>query len=200
MPKKSGKRPDFTQLTYTYDEMNGYVQMAIKTATEETINVYAPKVKLQEQRIAQLEFEKEVLSDLVKRYEKELEEAKTPKQRGRPRTPEKQTIWLGNMECWFDGRYLHLPPLPKNGGRPEKYPNMLEKITQWDVARINLATKLNKKTISDIELIRHILKNDKTLTPRKMREAEKEMRSTIKQFRDKTGIRIHKRKKAENLL
>jgi hypothetical protein len=50
MPKKSGKRPDFTQVTYTYDEMNGYVQMAIKATVKHMGEHYKEVIKELEER------------------------------------------------------------------------------------------------------------------------------------------------------
>ena len=115
----------------------------------------------------------------------------TPKPRGRPSSPKKASR-LG-------GALLGIK-IKRKGGRPEIYSNAAIIITEWDTARKRLAKKHGKKSVTDSYLIKHMSGNDKSLSLDKRIKAEKETRSFIKQLRDKTGVRMHKRKhkKAEN--
>ena len=115
----------------------------------------------------------------------------TPKPRGRPSKPKKVPRI---------GEALLGIRIKRKGGRPEKYSNAVVRITEWDAARKRLAKKHEKKSVTDSYLIKHMSGNDKSLSLDKRIKAEKEIHSFIKQLRDKTGVRIHKRKrkKAEN--
>jgi len=118
-----------------------------------------------------------------------LAESKLPRGRGRPKKEGEPTLYGFSFE-----------KKKKTVGRPVRYKNPHENIAEWDLARARLAIKLGKKSITDLQLVMHMANNDTTLSRIEKNECIKEVRSTIKQLRDKTGVRIHKRKKAENPL
>lgn len=94
---------------------------------------------------------------------------------------------------------LFKPVNKKKGGRQIQYHDMDERIKQWDVAREKLAKELSKKSVTDLRLVEHLIeKNCKTMNRTEKASLKKTMRTGIKYLRDQTGMRIHKRKKAEN--
>jgi hypothetical protein len=121
------------------------------------------------------------------RLRQELKQLKpTKRTRGQPR--KHKSILVELMQ----------PVEKKKIGRPIKYLDIKKKIEEWDIARKALAKEQNKKSVTDEYLLKHLIENNKTLNRSERAETKKEMLAAIKHFRDTTGIRIHKRKKAEN--
>jgi len=179
VPKKP-KRPAFTKDVYTFDEVNELTAQAVKAAIDTCTSLYKEEIRV-------LERMHRILSGMCESFKSELEELKLPRGRGRPKKKKefKLSEILGRKE-------------KRKGGRPLIYNNPHEKIAEWDSARATVAIKSGKKSIADLQLINHIMDNDKTLSYSQRNEFTRQIRSAIKQLRDKTGVRIHKRKKAEN--
>jgi len=176
--KKTNKDSKSTQSSFSRKEVDkiveGFIDMAIQKACERY-----------EDEIWKLKRENSKLK-------RRLAVLETPPKRGRP-LKKKRVSTLGEAL----GLALGMNP-KRTGGRPTKYRNAGEKIAKWDDARAQIAKDCGKKSVTDLYLINYIINNDKTLSRNQKTESRKEIRSVIKQLRDKSGVRIHRRKKAEN--
>ncbi|NBX02838.1 MAG: hypothetical protein EBR02_01990 [Alphaproteobacteria bacterium] len=125
-----------------------------------------------------------------KRLRQELKLSKPIKKtRGQPRKQKSILAELGQ------------PVRKKIGGRPVEHRDMENKIRVWDAEREKLAKELGKKSVTDLCLLEHLIdKKCKTMNRSEKASLKKTMRTSIKYLRDKTGVRIHKHKKAENPL